>query len=81
MLNTIVINFLVIDPVPITEDSIVDKIGGNNKVIKTKIGVVMARCESQNLVEPFLTKFQSFTKSSKLGFLIPKTRLVFTKLR
>ena len=81
MLNTIVMNFLVIDSVPIAENSIVDKIGDNNKVIKVKIGVEMTRCESQNLVESFLTKFQSFTKSFKLGFLIPKTRLVFNKLR
>ena len=67
--------------VHIYEDSTIDKVGGNIKVVRVKIEVKIAKFKSKNLIKPFLAKSQLFAKSFRSDFLIPKARLAFTKLK
>ena len=92
MLKTIRVKFLVKDPIPVSENSIIDKISINSKVSKAKILVKMAK--PKNFVQPFLTKFKNtnmvqpylaksklLAESSKSGFFTHEPILVFVKLK
>ena len=62
MLRTIKMHSLAIDPILISEDNIIDKVG-NSEVDRIKVGIKMAKSKSQdksknkNLVKFFLAKF------------------------
>lgn len=53
MLRAIVIDCLVSDPILISENIIVNKVGSNNKVVRAKIGKKMTKYKSKNLVKVF----------------------------
>lgn len=80
MMRIIGVDSSVTDPLPVNEDSTVDKIG-NNKVDRTKVGIKTAKSKSKNFVKLFSTKSQSFTQGSGLSFFTPKARQAFTNLR
>lgn len=82
MLKTKKVNSLITDLVPIGDDITIDKVG-NSKVVWVKIDIktVKFKTKSKNLAKPFLAKSQSFAQSSGSGFVTPKARLAFIKLR
>ena len=81
MLKITRVEFSLIDSKPVSKNSIIDKIGDNNKVSRAKIGLKTAKFKSKNTVQHFLFKFKLFPIYFELGFLISETRLAFAELR
>ena len=56
MLRTKVVNPSTINPEPIIEDSIIDRIN-NSKLDRVKVSAKTAKSKKKNLVKPILAKF------------------------
>ena len=69
------------DQIASGKESIIDRVG-KSKVGKAKVGAKTAKSKSQDKSKgKNLAKFKALTQNSKSGFLTPRARQTFTKLR
>ena len=76
ILETIRVDHLTVYLVFVYENSTIDEVNSNSKVVRAKIGAktVESKSISKNSIKTFLAKSQFFTQSFRLCFLISGAR-------